>query len=85
MKTKIIQIGNSKGIRIPKVVLEQCGLQDEVELTIRKNEIVIAPSKKARQGWRRAFKRMAQSGDDHLLDKHAAHSESSWDIDEWEW
>lgn len=84
MKTKIVRIGNSQGIRIPKPVLEQVGLHDEVELEVEDNAIVIRPYSRAREGWADEFKSMAQAGDDTLLDEEAA-TTSSWDVDEWEW
>ena len=82
MKTKIIQIGNSQGIRIPKPFLEQTGLGDEVELEVRADELVIRSAKKTRGDWETAFAKMAETGDDSLLD---AHVESQWDEDEWTW
>ena len=83
MKTKIIQIGNSQGIRIPKPLLEQTGLEDEVELEVRDHELVIRSVKFARAGWADRFEKMAQAGDDALLDPAAIKSE--WDEDEWTW
>lgn len=56
MKIDIIKIGNSKGIRLPKAVLEQLGLTDEAELEIKGREAIIrAPSRKPRAGWEKAF------------------------------
>jgi antitoxin component of MazEF toxin-antitoxin module len=51
MKTRIIQIGNSRGVRIPKTLLEQSGLGEEVELKVDKEQIIIRPVKKARESW----------------------------------
>ena len=82
MKTKIIQIGNSQGIRIPKPFLEQTGLSDEVELEVRADELVIRSAKKMRADWDTAFAKMAEAGDDSLLDPEV---ESQWDEDEWTW
>ena len=86
MKTKIVQIGTSFGIRIPKALLEKSGLKGEVVVDARKHQIVIRPSKKVRQGWEESFKRMAKSGDDRLLDSEEVLSrQSNWDEDEWTW
>ena len=77
------RIGNSRGIRIPKPLLEQTGLKGEVEITAEDNSLVIRPAKKPREGWGAAFQEMAQRGDDVLVD--AAPTLSTWDEDEWEW
>ena len=68
MKTRIIRIGNSQGVRIPKPFLEQTGLENEVEIKVEKNHIVIGPVEDPRQGWEEAFQEMAKQGDDLLLD-----------------
>jgi antitoxin MazE len=83
MKTKIIDIGNSKGIRIPKPLIEESGLDGEVELYVHKRKIIIEPIKKNREGWDEAFKQMADAGDDNLIDQ--TNIQNAWDIDEWEW
>jgi antitoxin MazE len=84
MKTRIVRIGNSQGIRIPKLLLEQAGLPDEVELEVEDSTIVIRPSTRPRHGWAQAFESMAETGDDELLDAGAIQT-SSWDEAEWEW
>ena len=84
MKTRIVRIGNSQGIRIPKPVLEQVGLPVEVELVVEDNTIIIRPFTRPREGWADEFKSMAEAGDDELLDEEAV-SASSWDAEEWEW
>jgi len=82
-KSKIIRIGNSQGIRIPKFILEQSHIGQDVELEVREGEIVIRPARRARSGWDEAFRTMADLGDDALLDTDQ--SLSSWDEEEWEW
>jgi antitoxin MazE len=62
MKTRIIAIGNSQGIRIPKVLLEQSGLGEEVELEVHDAQLVIRPAARPRQGWDEAFCAMAEQG-----------------------
>lgn len=60
MRAKLVQIGNSRGVRIPKGMIEEAELGDEVELSVRKGEIVIARVKKVREGWAEDAKHMAQ-------------------------
>jgi antitoxin MazE len=84
MKTRIVRIGNSQGIRIPKPLLEQTGLRDEVEVSVQDDALIIRPAKQPRAGWTAAFQEMARRGDDALLDD-APPSLSSWDEDGWEW
>jgi antitoxin MazE len=84
MKTRIVRIGNSQGIRIPKPLLEQTGLRDEVEVSVQDDALIIRPARKPRAGWADAFREMARRGDDALLDD-VPPSLTSWDEDEWEW
>ncbi len=83
-KTRIIKIGNSKGIRIPKLLLEQVDLGEEVELEVKEGQLVIRSAQSPRQGWEEQFEAMAQHGDDKLLDGEVLNL-TSWDTDEWEW
>lgn len=84
MKTRIVRIGNSRGIRIPKPILEQTGLCGEVEIRAEKDAVVIRAATRQRAGWAAAFREMAQRGDDRLLDD-VVPSQSNWDEDFWEW
>jgi antitoxin MazE len=84
MKTRIVRIGNSQGIRIPKPLLEQTGLSGEVDLSVRSASLVIRPARRPRTGWAAAFREMAKRGDDALLDEGAPLL-TAWDEDEWEW
>jgi antitoxin MazE len=84
MKTSLVRIGNSRGIRLPKPVIEQCGFEDEVEMEVHNRELVIRSSSCARDGWHAAFARMGEGGDDELLDR-VAESGPTWDEEEWEW
>ena len=84
MKTRIVRIGNSRGIRIPKPLLEQTGLDGEVEICVRDHSLIITLVKKPRDGWAESFKQMAKSGEDALLDDGAPLL-SRFDEDEWEW
>lgn len=84
MKAALIRIGNSRGIRLPKPVIEQCGFEDEVEMQVQHHELVIRSSSRPREGWRSAFARMGECGDDELLDR-AAETGAVWDEEDWEW
>jgi antitoxin MazE len=84
MKTRIINIGNSRGIRIPKPLIEQTGLTGEVEISVREKTLIIRAAGKPRTGWEDGFKRMAMQGDDHGLDVEPLLA-SHFDEDEWEW
>jgi antitoxin MazE len=71
MKARIVKIGNSRGIRIPKPLIQETGLTGEVELVVGENRLVISPVQRPRSGWSEAFKAMAAAGDDALLDAEA--------------
>jgi antitoxin MazE len=61
--TRIVRIGNSQGIRIPKLLIEQTGLSGEVEISVAENSLIIRPATKPRAGWAEAFQKMAQRGE----------------------
>jgi antitoxin MazE len=84
MRTRIVKIGNSQGIRIPKLLLERSNLAEEVELEAEDNRIIIRSTKQPRQDWERAFREMAERGDDALLDNKLL-AQTQWDEDEWQW
>ena len=67
MKAKIIQIGNSKGLRLSKAILDQYNIKDKVELKLEKGQIVIKPVEEPRKGWRDAFQKMAENREDKPL------------------
>ncbi|KGE85995.1 MAG: AbrB/MazE/SpoVT family DNA-binding domain-containing protein [Phaeodactylibacter xiamenensis] len=67
MEISIIQIGNSKGIRLAKTILERYDITDKVELIFKEGFLILKPVKKPRDGWDEAFKKMADRGDDELL------------------
>ena len=83
MKTTLIPIGNSRGVRIPKPLIEQCGLGGDIELDVRDRTIVIHASSRARAGWDKAFAQMARLKDDGLID--ATPVPTKWDDEEWQW
>ena len=84
MRARVVKIGNSQGIRIPKPLLEQTGIMDDVELEVEKNQIIIRPVSNPRSDWEEAFKSMSDIGDDTLIvgDDNISHS---WDEEEWQW
>lgn len=84
MKTRIIKIGNSQGIRIPKVLLRQSGLGEEVELEVQDRQIVIRSVERPRHNWEENFREMAKRRDDQLLDTDLT-GQNQWDREEWEW
>jgi antitoxin MazE len=81
-RSKVIKIGNSRGVRIPQVLLEQASLSGEVEMVVDGDKLIIHSVHAPRQGWDAQFERMAQSGEDHLLDELTP---TQWDEDEWIW
>lgn len=84
MRVSLIRIGNSRGIRIPKAVLDELGLGGEIELTIRGGKLILSRASRPRRGWDRAFAAMAGRGDDRLVHGEQPGA-SSWDEEEWDW
>ena len=84
VKTRIVRIGNSQGIRIPKPIIEQLGFAEEVELEIFPDQLVVRSVHAPRFGWDQQFQAMAEAGDDQLLDEDVV-SLTEWDGVEWEW
>ena len=82
MKTRLVRIGNSRGVRLPKVLIEQAGLADDVELRLRGNTIVIAARPAPRTGWAEAARKLHAEGADRLLDPP---TRTHFDETEWEW
>lgn len=82
IRSKVIKIGNSRGIRIPRTLLEQAGLTDEVDMIVEGNKLIIHSARLPRQGWAAQFTAMAEHGDDQLLDQAIS---TQWDVDEWTW
>jgi antitoxin MazE len=80
METSIIQIGNSKGLRLSKTILEKYNIKDKVELILEKGQIILRPIESPRKNWEDKFKKMAKSGDDQLLMNDVFEDEN---FDEW--
>lgn len=82
MKAQVIPIGNSRGVRIPKTLLELCHIQNAVNLTVKGETIFIRPVKRhPRAGWEAAFRRMHERGEDRLLIPDSL----DLDFESWEW
>lgn len=83
MKTNIVTIGNSQGIRIPKILLEQSRLSGEVELEVKGDSIVILPARKPRENWDAEFQEaLAENGDNEII---GGDVQNNFDEEEWEW
>lgn len=78
MKIPIVKIGNSKGIRIPKMLIDKYAFEDEVEIELTEDGMVLHPIKKARQGWGDSFAKMHKNEDDVLLIDDVF-SDEEWD------
>ena len=81
-RTRIIQIGNSKGIRVPKMLLELAQLPDEVELQAEQGRLIVRAARGARAGWADAAKAMHARREDELLDSPTS---TEFDDTEWQW
>jgi len=67
MEVTVIKIGNSRGIRLSKTLLERYNIRDTVDLILEKGQIIIKPLSRPRKGWDKAFMEMNTNGDDKLL------------------
>ena len=83
MKVELVRIGNSRGIRIPKPIIDQCGFGATVDLRIEQDCLVIAPDRPPRQGWEKAFQAAAPTSEDQLLLDTTPQNE--FDREEWQW
>jgi len=83
MKAELVRIGNSRGIRIPKPFIEQCGLGETVELRVANDCLIIAAGRQLRQGWDDAFRASGHTADDELMLEVTEPNE--FDHREWRW
>jgi len=81
-KTRIVRIGNSRGIRVPKVLLDEAGLPEEVELRAEPGRLVVSAAARPRAGWAAKARAMHQRGDDLLLDPGTP---TEFDETAWRW
>ena len=82
MKARIVRIGNSRGVRLPKPLIEEAGLGEEVELRVVETGLLIERTQKTRAGWADAAALMHKRGEDVLLDEP---SPTDFDVSEWVW
>lgn len=82
MKARIVRIGNSRGVRLPKPLIAEAGLPDEVEIRARNGAIIISPASRLRAGWAEAAKQARERDEDRLMD---APTTTHFDAEEWEW
>lgn len=82
MKAHIIQIGNSQGIRIPKILLEEAGISGAVELELQPEGILIRSISKPRSTWNAAFSVLNETDDDSPLDTIMS---GEFEKKEWQW
>lgn len=82
VETKIVRIGNSRGVRIPTELLRQSGIEGDVTLRLEEGRIVIAPSRQPRSGWEEELRIMAEKGEEK---KELDESTNRFDEEEWEW
>jgi antitoxin MazE len=82
MRAELVRIGNSRGIRIPKPLIEQCGLGETVELRVENDRLVISPERQPRQGWHEAFRAAGLALRDEVL---LPEFPNAFDREEWKW
>lgn len=80
METSIIKIGNSKGLRLSKTILEKYNIKDKVEIILEKGEIILRPITSPRKNWEKEFRKMSENGDDKLLMNDVFEDEN---LEEW--
>jgi antitoxin MazE len=80
MEASIIKIGNSKGLRLSKAIIDKYNIKDKVELILEEDQIILKPIEEPRKGWREAFKKMNERGEDKLLIDDVFEDEN---FDEW--
>jgi antitoxin MazE len=83
MKSDLQRIGNSRGIVIPKAILDKCGFDRQVDMRLEGNKLILSPARSAREGWSEAFERATKAEPDApLLPDHLS---EQWDGEEWTW
>ncbi len=80
MELPVINIGNSKGIRLSKTILEKYNINDKIELILEKEYIILKPKAEPRKNWEKAFRKMHENGDDKLIIDDVFNDES---FEEW--
>ena len=82
MKSRLVRIGNSRGVRLPKALIEEAGLGEEIEIRAEGRSIVLTPSSRVREGWAEDAAKAAAAGRHRLLDPPTS---TRFDLEEWEW
>ena len=82
MKARLVRIGNSRGVRIPKLLIEEAGLGENVEIQVGNGSIIISRPSGPRLGWAEAAREVHARGEDEMLDGSTA---TSFDDEEWQW
>jgi len=82
MKTRLVQIGKSRGLRLPKPLIEKAGLKEGVEITLRDGAIVITSAEHPRADWGAAVSLLLKRREDYVLDEPTP---TVCDDEEWEW
>jgi antitoxin MazE len=83
MKAELVRIGNSRGIRIPKPLIEQCGFGDEVDLRVENDSLIISPPRLPREGWEAKFRAAGSATEDENL--LGSDGTNEFDRKEWQW
>jgi antitoxin MazE len=81
-RSRIVRIGNSRGIRVPKALLEQAELPEEVELHAEPGRLIVSAARRPRAGWAEAAASMRRTDDDRLLDRPVP---TRFDLEDWRW
>jgi antitoxin MazE len=81
-KTRIVRIGNSRGIRVPKLLLDEAGLPEEVELRAEPGRLIVRAASRPRAGWESKARSMHRRGDDALGDEAIS---TQFDRTDWRW
>ena len=82
MKARLVRIGNSRGVRLPKLLIQEARLKDEVLLRVRDGAVIITSSSRPRSGWAEAASQVRQQDQDRLLDEPTP---TDFDQKEWRW
>lgn len=82
VRSKLINIGNSRGVRIPRTIIDQAALTEDIVMKVEGETLVIHAVREPRKGWGAQFTEMANNKDDGLLDPGV---NTQWDDQEWTW
>jgi antitoxin MazE len=83
MKTDLQRIGNSRGVVIPKAILDKCGFDRQVDMRVEGDKLILTPAKGVRAGWSDAFEREAKAAP--VAPLLPDHLNEQWDSEEWTW